>query len=217
MAIAATKQARTRARSQARRDTLVPRYATRAGKEVWLTFDDGPDRTHTERVLKILDKLAIKATFFVVGENAKNRLQLVKKAFDEGHRIGNHSYTHPDLTKLNEAQIRAEIQKTEDVVADYLGRDKIFRPPFGAHNALVDKVVAQLGYRLVFWNVDTLDWDPNYQPDKWVQHGLNQIRSRDKSIVLNHDIQKTTADHLEMFIDRIKQIGNVTFKPPSTL
>ena len=205
------------ARRAVRAETLVPRYATRAGKDVWLTFDDGADRTQTDRILKILENSGIKATFFVIGENAKNRKQLVKKAFDAGHRIGNHSYTHPHLTKLTEARIRDEIKKTEDVIADYLGKDRLFRPPYGAHNALVDKVVAALGYRLVFWSVDTLDWDRDYQPDRWVQHGLDQIRKRERCIVLNHDIHKTTADNLQMFIDRIKQIGNVTFTPPSTL
>lgn len=197
--------------------TIVPVYATSTEKEVWLSFDDGPDSTQTDRVLKTLDKFAIKATFFVVGRNAANYKQLVKGAFDQGHRIGNHSYTHADLARLTETQIRDEIQRTEDVISDYIGREKIFRPPFGSHNAIVDRVVQQLGYRLVLWNVDTLDWDPNYQPDKWAQHGLDQIRARDKSKVLNHDIHKTTADHLEMFINRIKTIGNVTFKPPSTL
>jgi peptidoglycan/xylan/chitin deacetylase (PgdA/CDA1 family) len=205
------------ARRAVRAETLVPAYATGAGKEVWLTFDDGPHPSQTDRILKILDNSKIKATFFVIGENAKNHKRLVKKAFDAGHRIGNHSYTHPHLSKLTEAQIRDEIKKTEDVIADYLGKAKIFRPPYGDHNAVVDRVVAALGYRLVTWSVDTLDWDKAYQPDGWVQHGLDQIRKRDRCVVLNHDIHKTTADNLQMFIDRIKQIGNVTFQPPSTL
>jgi peptidoglycan/xylan/chitin deacetylase (PgdA/CDA1 family) len=79
------------ARRAVRAGTLVPQYATGAGKDVWLTFDDGPHPSQTDRVLKILEKSAIKATFFIIGENAKNHKQLVKKAFDAGHRIGNHS------------------------------------------------------------------------------------------------------------------------------
>ena len=118
---------------------------------------------------------------------------------------------------LNPEGIDTEIARTHDIIADYLGRDWIFRPPYGAHNARVDKVVAELGYRLVLWNVDTLDWSAKYQPDKWVQHGIDQIRARDQSRVLNHDIHETTADNLEMFIERIKEIGGVTFRPPSTL
>ena len=118
---------------------------------------------------------------------------------------------------LNPEGIDTEIARTHDIIADYLGRDWIFRPPYGAHNARVDKVVAELGYRLVLWNVDTLDWSAKYQPDKWVLHGIDQIRARDQSRVLNHDIHETTADNLEMFIERIKEIGGVTFRPPSTL
>jgi len=197
--------------------TLIPNYAARAGKEVWLTFDDGPHPTQTDRVLKVLDQFAIKATFFVVGRNASNRKALVRKAYEAGHRIGNHSFTHRDLTKLTEAQVRDEIAKTHDLIAAYVGRDRIFRPPYGAHNARVDKVASSLGYRLVLWNVDTLDWSSKYHPDKWVRHGIDQIRARDQSRVLNHDIHKTTADHLAKFINRIKQIGGVTFMPPSTL
>jgi peptidoglycan-N-acetylglucosamine deacetylase len=198
-------------------ETLVPKYATSAAKEVWLTFDDGPHPTQTDRVLKTLEKSGIKATFFLIGENAKNHKQIAKKTFDAGHRVGNHTYTHPHLSKLTEAQIRDEIKKTEDVIADFLGKEKLFRPPYGDHNAVVDRAVASLGYRLVTWNVDTLDWDKAHQPDGWVQLGLDQIRKRDKCVVLNHDIHKTTADNLQMFIDRIKQIGNVTFMPPSAL
>jgi len=176
-----------------------------------------PHPKQTGRVLKTLDKFGVKATFFVVGENAGKQRRLVKKAFDAGHRIGNHSFTHPDLTKLGDDEIRSEIARTHDIISDYLGRDWIFRPPYGAHNARVDKVVAALGYRSVLWNVDTLDWSAKYQPDKWVQHRIDQIRARDQSRVLNHDIHETTADNLEMFIERIKEIGGVTFKSPSTL
>jgi peptidoglycan/xylan/chitin deacetylase (PgdA/CDA1 family) len=164
-----------------------------------------------------LESFNVKATFFVVGHNAQTLKRLVEKAFNAGHRIGNHSYTHADLTKLTEAQVKGEIKRTDDIIINYAGSDKIFRPPYGLHNATVDRVATQLGYRTVLWNVDTLDWNPQYQPDRWVQHGVDQIRSRDDSKVLNHDIHKTTADNLKMFIDRIKQIGAVVFKPPSTL
>ena len=206
-----------RRRKPERLSVVVPNYALLPGKNVWLTFDDGPHPKNTEKVLKILAKFGITATFFVVGQNAKRWPQLVKKVSDEGHRIGNHSYTHPNLTKLTDAKILEEIAKTDDLIRDYVGRDKILRPPYGAHNARVDRIIGQLGYRNVFWNVDTADWNPANQPDKWVQVGLDQIRTRNDCRVLNHDIHVTTADHLEMFIQRIKQLGNVTFKAASTL
>ena len=67
------------------------------------------------------------------------------------------------------------------------------------------------------WNVDTLDWNRNYQPDKWVQHGIDQIRARDTSTVLNHDIRKSTADNYDTFIERIKALGPVIFVEPSSV
>jgi peptidoglycan/xylan/chitin deacetylase (PgdA/CDA1 family) len=156
-------------------------------------------------------------TFFVVGQNVAAREAVVKRAFDAGHRIGNHSYTHPDLTKLAEPEVFSEIKRTDDLISRYAGEEKVFRPPYGSHNAKVDRVAARLGYRVVLWSVDTLDWDKHYQPDKWVQHGIDQIRNRDSSRVLNHDIHKTTADNYDTFIRRIVAIGSVIFEPPSTL
>jgi peptidoglycan-N-acetylglucosamine deacetylase len=198
-------------------ELVVPKDTARGGKNIWLTFDDGPHPSNTDRMLQTLDSFNIKATFFVIGKKAAGLERLVRKAFDAGHRIGNHSYTHADLTKMTEAQMRDEIKRTDDVINQYTGTDKIFRPPFGLHNATLDRVASQLGYRVVMWNVDTLDWNSNYRPHKWVQHGLNQIRSRNDSKILNHDIHETTVDNLPVFIACIKRLGNVTFKPPSTL
>jgi peptidoglycan-N-acetylglucosamine deacetylase len=207
----------TRIRSPAKRRVVMPSHAVEGQRNVWLTFDDGPHPTRTDQVLTVLAKYNIKATFFLIGRNARSFEAVVRRAFESGHRIGNHSYTHPLLTKLSEAQVRAELKRTEEAIAKYAPDEKIFRPPYGAHNATVDRVVSQLGYRLILWNVDTVDWNAKYQPTKWVQHGLDQIRSRKDSKVLNHDIHKSTADHLETFIKRIKRLGKVNFQPPSTL
>lgn len=186
-------------------------------KRIWLTFDDGPHPYNTDRILRKLDTFNIKATFFVVGRNARTFKRLVQQTFAAGHRIGNHSYTHFDLTTLTEEKVRDEIEWTDEVIADCGGSDKIFRPPYGHTNATIRKVASELGYRIALWNVDTLDWDRNYQPMKWVQHAVTQIRLRNKSKVLNHDIHKTTADSFDAFISSIGQLGNATFEPPSTL
>src|SRR5688572_731689 len=91
--------------ARSRPAVLVPSYAglaavTAASKKVWLTLDDGPHPTHTNKILDVLDSHNIKATFFVLGTNVANHPALVKKAFDAGHHIGNHTYTHRDLTTL---------------------------------------------------------------------------------------------------------------------
>jgi peptidoglycan-N-acetylglucosamine deacetylase len=198
---------------------LIPSYAASASgrRKVWLTFDDGPHPRHTPRVLNTLAAHGIKATFFVMGRNCAPNLNVVARCFDAGHRIGNHTYSHRDLTRLSEAAIRDELERTAALIKRFMRGPKLMRPPYGAHNGLVDRVVRGMGYRLVIWNVDTVDWSPNYKPDKWVQHGINQIRARASSVVLNHDVHKTTADHLDSFIRRIKALGNVTFGSPSDL
>jgi peptidoglycan/xylan/chitin deacetylase (PgdA/CDA1 family) len=201
-----------------RASVVKPVYAAAAAtRHVWLTFDDGPHPTNTDKVLATLAQHGIKATFFVVGENVKSRKAVVQRAFDAGHRIGNHSYSHPNLTTLSAVQVRDQIVKTEALIGSLLGKAKLFRPPYGAHNARVDQLISAHGYRSIFWNVDTEDWNKKYQPTGWITRGLNQIKVRDDCRVLNHDIHATTAANLATFIQRIKQLGNVTFMDPATL
>jgi peptidoglycan-N-acetylglucosamine deacetylase len=206
------------ARSEAPIASIAVRAEETGGeKNVWLTFDDGPHPFNTGCILRKLEAVNIKATFFVVGRNARNLESLVKEMFDAGHRIGNHSYTHPDFTTLTEAKIREEIERTDEVIGDYAGPEKILRPPYGHTNETVRNAAAKLGYRIILWNVDTLDWNRSYKPERWIDHGLTQIGSRKYSNVLNHDTIKTTADNLHTFINRIKQLRDVTFASPSTI
>jgi peptidoglycan/xylan/chitin deacetylase (PgdA/CDA1 family) len=197
--------------------TFVPVYATSGPKRIWLTFDDGPHPRHTMRVVNTLAAHNIRATFFMMGRNCAANMEIVARVAAAGHRIGNHTYNHPDLVALSEARIRDEMRRTEALIGRFMRGQKLMRPPYGSHNGKVDGVMAGLGYRVVIWNVDTVDWNRAYKPDKWVQHGINQIRARRRSVVLNHDIHGTTADHLDRFIRRIKAIGNVSFASPSDL
>lgn len=196
---------------------IVPDYKATGGKEIWLTFDDGPHPTHTKKVLATLKSHGLTATFFVIGRHCALYPQTLKFVADGGHRIANHTYNHPKLTTLTKAKVKEEIVKTETLIAPYVQGRKLFRPPYGAHNAAVDDVVADLGYRLVTWNVDTVDWSKEYKPDKWVQHGISQIKARQNSVVLNHDIWKSTAANLDLFIQKIKAIKGAQFKAASTL
>jgi peptidoglycan/xylan/chitin deacetylase (PgdA/CDA1 family) len=196
---------------------IAPTYKAAGGKEIWLTFDDGPHPVHTKKVLNVLAAYQVKATFFVIGRNCALYPATLKAIADAGHRIGNHTYNHPKLTTLSRTKIKEELQKTEAIIAPYMKGKKLFRPPYGAHNAMVDEVVAELGYRLVIWNVDTVDWSAHYKPDKWVQHGINQIKARQSSVVLNHDIWRTTAANLEKFLAAIKTIKGAKFQLASSL
>jgi peptidoglycan/xylan/chitin deacetylase (PgdA/CDA1 family) len=195
-----------------------PQGARIATRRVWLTFDDGPHPHHTKTILDALKDKGISATFFVLGTSVKRvgkaLLQRIRK---EGHRIGNHSCSHVDLRKLSVKEVRKEIMSAETLIADLLGSEKLFRPPYGASNATVDQAIKELGYLKILWNVDTLDWSPAYQPDLWVQYGILQIRQRVSSVVLAHDVHKSTADHIADFIQRIERIGFVNIESCWTL
>lgn len=197
--------------------TCHPESELMDNKKVWLTFDDGPRQTHTETVLDTLAKSDIKATFFVVGHLVAKQADRIRRILDEGHRIGNHTYDHLRLVGQDPDTIIEQIQKTEQALAPFQDPDPIMRPPYGAHDALVDRTVAGLGYRQVLWSVDTLDWNPDYRQGGWVTHGIEQIRNKKNSIVLMHDIHATTANHLDLFIEQIKQLGDVEFASPATL
>jgi peptidoglycan-N-acetylglucosamine deacetylase len=197
--------------------SIIPSYKAIGGKEIWLTFDDGPHPVNTKKVVSVLAAHGIKAVFFMIGRNCKLHPETVKLVADGGHRIGNHSYNHKKMTTLTKTQIKDEIVRTEALIAPFMHGRKLFRPPYGAHNALVDDVAAELGYRLVIWNVDTVDWNKDFRPDKWVQHGINQIKARQNSVVLNHDIYRSTAGNLDLFIQKIKAISGSKFQPASSL
>jgi peptidoglycan/xylan/chitin deacetylase (PgdA/CDA1 family) len=183
----------------------------RSPRRVHFTFDDGPHPHHTSAILDVLNTHSISATFFVTGKNVeKYGKALVQRAMNEGHGIGNHGFSHKRLTELDEEDVGREIMMAEDLIADFLGSQKLFRPPYGSSNAVVERVVTRLGYRQLLWDVDTLDWNPQYQSDRWVQHSVDQICLRQDSIVLAHDKHPWTASWLEEFIDRLRR-ASVTF------
>lgn len=180
-----------------------------SARTVWLTFDDGPHPEYTDKILDVLKEYGISATFFVVGANVGPMGKaILKRVGNEGHSIGNHAYSHQDLTMLTENEIRDEIMRTDAIIAELRNAEKVFRPPYGTSSLTIDRIARELGYRKVLWNVDTRDWDPAYQPDRWVERAVSLVGQRKRSVVIAHDIHKSTADHIATMID---QIGNVTF------
>lgn len=189
-------------------------YGTGTGvREVVFSFDDGPHPVNTPKLLDVLAKHGVKAIFFTVGQNlaTPHGKEILKRIAGDGHYVGNHTYTHPNLAKLTEAQIRDEIGKTAALIGDADRGIKLLRPPYGSHNQLVDKVAHDLGYRIVLWNVDTQDWNPRFKDGGWVQLGLDQIEAREHSLVLAHDIHPTTVAKVDDFITAIKALPNVQF------
>ncbi|WP_270812560.1 LysM peptidoglycan-binding domain-containing protein [Exiguobacterium sp. CinTr1] len=130
-------------------------------KVVALTFDDGADGANTNKILDILAKNNVKATFFLTGSGANNHPQYIKNIAAKGHQLGNHSYTHPDFTKLTATQMKSELDRTEALIKSLTGKTTkpIFRAPFGAMNSTVLSGVGASGYGYTIqWNIDTVDW-----------------------------------------------------------
>jgi peptidoglycan/xylan/chitin deacetylase (PgdA/CDA1 family) len=182
----------------------VADWQNAGGPVVIFTFDDGPSKTLTPRLLAILAKHNIKAAFFVLGEMLRDGgIEIMKMAANQGHQIGNHSFSHSDLRKLSEDKIKAEIENTQALIGSCASPKKYFRPPYGATDAHVKAVAAAGDYTTVLWDVDTEDW--KLRNASWIDLGLKQIKRTGRSIVLNHDIHATTVDNFDAFILAIKK------------
>ncbi|MET9130504.1 polysaccharide deacetylase family protein [Streptomyces antibioticus] len=132
---------------------------TGRGRTMVLTFDDGPDPRYTPGVLDTLAEYDVRAMFFVCGEMATDHKDLLARMADEGHVVGNHTWSHPLLTSLTRRQIRSEMARTSEVIEDGYGEPpRWFRAPYGAWNRTTFQLGAELGMEPLAWTVDTLDW-----------------------------------------------------------
>ncbi len=173
---------------------------------VKLTFDDGPVRTNTSRILNVLSNYRVKATFFVIGQRVRRYPRLVKREYREGHSVQNHTYTHPDLTTLGPVGIKGELRATNRAIkAAGVPRPYRFRPPYGATNARVRSVGASLELIQTLWSVDPRDWaDP---PASVIcRRVVSNVRPG--SIVLLHDGSgANTEEALPCIINRLRGRG----------
>ncbi|WP_326716563.1 polysaccharide deacetylase family protein [Vagococcus jeotgali] len=180
-------------------------------KLVALTFDDGPNDGSSVQILDTLKKHDVKATFFVLGNMVENYPDTLKRIADEGHEIGNHSYDHSDLSTLDQASVKKQIDVTNDAVEKITGkRPTMLRPPYGAYNETVTNATDM---DIALWNVDTLDWQSRNSDAI-----LGQVKAQPftQAVVLMHDIHDTSADALENVILYYKDQG-YTFVPASEL
>jgi peptidoglycan-N-acetylglucosamine deacetylase len=176
---------------------------------VRLTFDDGPSPATTPQLLEHLGKYRLKATFFVVGHPEGQAI--LQKIALEGHQIGNHSYSHGNLTIMTAKQIEDEIKQTESLIGSLDQGIKLFRPPYGLYNPLVDQIARDLGYQLVLWNVTSLDWKQFYWNRRWVSHTMRQIKAKQDCIVLAHDVWPSTVDFFPELVSAIQKLPDTEF------
>ncbi len=172
-------------------------------KQVAITFDDGPDAEWTPKILDVLKKYNVKGTFFMIGEVAQDNVGIMQRVYAEGHEIGNHTYTHPDISEISGRQVDLQLALTESLFQSKLGvRPVYFRPPYSIDQepdtndqaAPVDHI-EELGYVIVGNKIDTSDWDehPRKTPAEIAQSVFEQITAmeahpdRRGSIILMHD------------------------------
>ncbi len=171
-------------------------------KLIALTFDDGPG-PDTGRLLDALQQRHAKATFFILGCNAETYPETLQRAYQEGHQIGNHTYSHKLLPDRSEAQIRQQLAKTEEILNQVCGQGTVylFRPPFGEYS---EQILKLADVPVISWAVDPLDWkclDAKKVADSIVKNAF------DGAIVLSHDIYPSTVDGVIDAIDRLQSEG----------
>lgn len=177
-------------------------------KIVAITFDDGPHPKYTAEILDILAEYGAKATFFVIGKNLELYGDVTRRAAEEGHEIGNHTYTHTALQTLGRTALAREILDSEALIAECIGRrPAVFRPPGGSSSALVEEIVAKSGDKIILWDVDTRDWAgrPSDAIVKTVMR--NTVPG---SIILFHDYaveKSTTVDALKEILPQLCAAG----------
>ncbi|WP_335871044.1 delta-lactam-biosynthetic de-N-acetylase [Bacillus sp. 2205SS5-2] len=178
-------------------------------KIVYLTFDNGYENGYSEKILDVLKKEKVPATFFVTGHYLQSAPDLVKRMVKEGHIIGNHSWFHPDFTTISDEKIRKELSKVKEETARLTKQKEMMylRPPRGIFSERVLKVAKEEGYIHVFWSVAFVDWYTNKQQG-WKYSYNNLMRQlHPGAVILLHTVSKDNADALEKAIQDIKKKG----------
>jgi peptidoglycan/xylan/chitin deacetylase (PgdA/CDA1 family) len=168
-------------------------------RQLALTYDDGPNDPYTQRLLEVLARHDVRATFFLIGRYVQQRPEIVREIAKAGHAIGNHTFTHPLLIFKSVAEIRRELSQCGAALSDTIGeQSKLFRPPFGGRRPAVFRIARELGLEPIMWNVTGYDW--NAPPASVIEAKVaKQIRGGD--VILLHD-----GGHKQMGTDRSQTV-----------
>lgn len=203
-------------------EIIVPKLKTDLGG-VKITLDDGPDLARTPKVLDMLKKYNLQATFFVEGinlvgesEQAQERRELLKKMYGEGHIIGNHTFDHAILTLLTEQKIMWEIDRTTQAIEEITGaKVELIRLPYGKNNKKVNDILIKRHLKSVKWDIDTMEWkrnnDHTLKTKEQVlaefieQYEKLQQQGQKNSILLLHDTKNITIETLPLILDYLSK------------
>jgi peptidoglycan/xylan/chitin deacetylase (PgdA/CDA1 family) len=171
----------------------------RPSRQTALTYDDGPNDRHTLRLLEVLARHNVHATFFLIGRHIRQRPEIVREIVQGGHVVGNHTFTHPLLTFKSETEIKRQFAECRAALEDAVGEpSNLFRPPFGGRRPAVLRVALNLGLEPIMWSVTGYDW--NAPPASVIERRVaNQLRGGD--VILLHD-----GGHKQLGADRSQTV-----------
>lgn len=193
---------RTAYANQVEKMTMGKASVEKDSKKIALTFDDGPHPFYTHQLLEGLRERGVKVTFFITGQNAEAYPEIVKEIYEDGHLIGNHTYSHTQLTSRNAERFKAEIIKTNEAIKKVTGEDTIYvRPPYGSWNKEFEK---ELNMFPVLWTIDPLDWCSS-NVSCIVRKVTTSVEEND--IILMHDQYKTTVTAALKIVDELQKAG----------
>jgi peptidoglycan/xylan/chitin deacetylase (PgdA/CDA1 family) len=168
-------------------------------RQIALTYDDGPNDLHTLRLLEVLAKHSVHATFFLIGRYVEQHPEIVGELAQAGHIVGNHTYTHPLLIFKSEKEIRKELSQCRSALQDAVGApSNLFRPPFGGRRPAVVRIARELGLEPVMWNVTGYDW--NAPPAEVIERKVAR-HIRGGNVILLHD-----GGHKQVGADRSQTV-----------
>ncbi len=187
-------------------ERLVPiYYVDTEEKKAAFSFDACWGATYTPTLLEILRENDIKTTFFLTGFWVEKHPDMVREIAEEGHEIGNHTYSHPHLNNLSEEQIKTELERVGSMIFELTGRQPdLFRPPFGEYSNKVIKVAEECGYRTIQWSIDSLDWK-EFGTEAMVKRVTERLHPG--AIILFHNNGRYTAEALPEIIAYANEQG----------
>ena len=179
-------------------------------KVIYLTFDAGYEAGYTPQILDALKKHNVSATFFVVGNYIETSPDLVKRMVEEGHTVGNHTYHHPDMSKISTLEsFSKEMTSLSDLYKEKTGEElvKFYRPPQGKYSIENLKMANELGYKTFFWSLAYVDWYQDKQPTREEAFKKLLGRIHPGAIVLLHSTSKTSAEILDELLTKWEEMG----------
>ncbi|UVI30017.1 delta-lactam-biosynthetic de-N-acetylase [Paenibacillus spongiae] len=182
-------------------------------KELYLTFDNGYENGFTAPILDILKSKGVPAAFFITGHYVKDKPELVKRMVAEGHIVGNHSWSHPDMTTLPAERVQSELDRVKLAVKELTGQQEMhyLRPPRGIFSEQTLAVSRQVGYISVFWSIAYKDWDTKAQKGAKYAYDSVMAQLHPGAVMLLHSVSKDNAEALAQIIDDARSKG-YTFK-----